>query len=236
MGIAGRSWETGTEPRGCLGGKKTLSSHKDTPRGAEGNKYPFFSDTLPPSQLGRYLEATRSPRLPATETRRAGWPELHNSKHLSRTQRSEKARARLDLSVSSFIPTTQAQNHPILSVRHLGTALPPFPPSGGAKMADLPCSLCFSKITCCRSAKAHTLPFTWGKGQRLVPHSKATHGHTIPSFMWKAQRKARTEMGREKEAQGLGMPHTASPTTTWPSFAPLHLKRGKVLGKKKHRA
>lgn len=124
-GIAGRSWETGTEPRGCLGGEKTLSSHKDTPRGAEGNKYPFFSDTLPPSQVGRYLEATRSPRLPATETRRAGCPELHNSKHLSRTQGSAKARARVDLSVSSLIPTTQAQNHPIFSVHHLGTALPP---------------------------------------------------------------------------------------------------------------
>lgn len=50
-------------------------------------------------------------------------------------------------------------------------------------------------------------------------------------FRWKAQRKARTEMGREKEAQGLGMPHTASPTT-WPSFAPINLKAERFWARK----
>lgn len=47
------------------------------------------------------------------------------------------------------------------------------------------------------------------------------HRHTIPFLGEK--HKEREEMGREREAQGLRMLHTASPTT-WPSFAPINLK------------
>lgn len=88
------------------------------PRGnskAERDERPFCSDTLPPPQLGFLVYVS--------QRHRAGWPGQHNSKHLSRTQGSEKATAGVGSSTSSSVSSTGTKS-PCPSC-HLGVALPP---------------------------------------------------------------------------------------------------------------
>lgn len=182
---------------GILRRERDTPSHKDTARQAEGNEHPFCSDTLPHSNSVSLFTCHR-----------AGWPGQHNSKHLSRTQGSEKATAGAGWSMPSSMPTTGTKSP--CPFCHLGVALSP----RWAKVSNLPYALCFSKLTCCRSTKALVLLSLEAEEEKVLSSPKPCMG-TQSLSRWETPRKT-----RHKEVQGLGVPHTASPTS-WPSFLPI---------------
>lgn len=76
-----------------------------------------------------------------------------------------------------------------------------------SQMSNLSYSPCLSKLTGCKSTKAHP-PSLRAKEEQAFSSPKPCMG-TQSLFRWEAQRQ--TTRDRQKEVQGLDMPHTSSP-------------------------
>lgn len=125
--------------------------------------------------------------------------------------------------MSPSIPTTGTKSP--CPFCHLGVALPP----RQAKVSNLPYSLCFSKLTCCRSTKAH-VPLSLGaKEEKALSSPKPCMG-TQSLSRWEAQRKTT----RHRQKCNACVCHTLLHFFLALLFTNLKVKE--VLGMKKRKA
>lgn len=173
--------------------------------------------TLPPCQLGFLVYLSQGHRV--------GCPGEHNSKHLSRTQGSEKATARVGLSMSSSIPTTGTKS-PCLSW-HLDVALPP----EGQVCLTCPTPSALASSPAAGPPKPTSFLFhLWQKRKRYSPVQSHAQAHNL--FLGGKHKERQQEIDRKKCKAWVC--HTLLHLFPGPPFYQFEGKKG--FGMKKHKA
>lgn len=175
--IAGRSWDTGREPRDIEEGKRHHPTRKPHGRRSGTSTFCPLALSLRPSSVSlfTYHRDTESGQ--------------HESKQLSRTQGSEKATARVGSSMASSIPTTGTKSPRLFC--HLAGALPP----DGQR-----CLTCPTHSPAAGPPKRMSFPSLRTKEEEEF-RSPKPHMGTRFLFAWEAQRKTARDRQTERSAR-----------------------------------
>lgn len=161
----------------------------------------------------------RFPCSPVTETQsRLAW--AAQAQHLSRTQGSEKATARVGLSMSSSIPTTGTKSPSLFC--HLGVALPP----DGQIGLTCPTPSALASLPAAGAPKPMSFLSLGAKEEEAFPSPKPCIGtQSLPT--WEAQRQTKRSARHECATHRFTY-FLASLFTNLKAKKPLEMKKHKA--------